>query len=84
VKATPDRRDMVMMVVSLDPHHVQHGFVQAPVWELETTGDGGFFVDDLLSGARFTWRGERTYVRLNPDYPAHILRLPGRPVSSQV
>jgi starch synthase (maltosyl-transferring) len=84
VKATPSRDDMLMIVVSLDPHRMQHGFVQAPAWELDTGGDGSFAVEDLLSGARHVWRGEWNYVRLDPDYPTHILRLPGRPVTPRV
>jgi starch synthase (maltosyl-transferring) len=31
---------------------------------------------DLLSDARYTWRGESNYVRLDPGVcPAHIFRL---------
>jgi len=31
---------------------------------------------DLLTGARFLWKGPRNYVELNPQYaPAHIFRL---------
>jgi starch synthase (maltosyl-transferring) len=30
-------------------------------------------VEDLLSGARYTWRGRRNYVELDPDIqPAHV------------
>jgi len=30
-------------------------------------------VHDLLNGARYTWRGRRNYVELDPDIqPAHI------------
>jgi hypothetical protein len=34
-------------------------------------------VRDLLSGAAYTWRGDRNYVRLDPgtQVPAHIFRL---------
>ena len=37
-------------------------------------------VEDLLTGARYTWRGARNYVRLDPAHePAHVLRLAPRP-----
>ena len=33
-------------------------------------------VHDLLTDARYTWRGSRNYVELDPDtQPAHIFRL---------
>jgi starch synthase (maltosyl-transferring) len=38
--------------------------------------DAEFVVRDLISGARFTWRGERNYVRLDPAAEvAHVLVL---------
>ena len=30
-KRSPDGRDLVLVVVNLDPHHMQHGFVQLPL-----------------------------------------------------
>jgi starch synthase (maltosyl-transferring) len=37
-------------------------------------------VHDLLSDARYTWRGRRNYVELDPEIqPAHIFRV-RRPV----
>jgi starch synthase (maltosyl-transferring) len=33
-------------------------------------------VHDLLSDARYTWRGSQNYVELNPEVqPAHIFRV---------
>jgi starch synthase (maltosyl-transferring) len=33
-------------------------------------------VHELLSGARYTWRGAKNYVQLNPHVvPAHIFRI---------
>ena len=77
-KSARDLDDHVLVVVSLDPHHVQQGFVQAPPWELATDRSGAFRVEDLLTGSAFTWRSEWNFVRLAPDLPAHVLRLPAR------
>ena len=74
-KSTRDRKDVVLVVVSLDPHHVQQGFVQAPAWELAVNQGGTYQVEELLTGTTYTWRGEWNYVRLTPDLPAHVLRL---------
>jgi starch synthase (maltosyl-transferring) len=75
-KASPDRRDMVLVVVNLDPHNMQHGFVQAPLGDLYTGNGGVFRVADLITGAQYIWKGEWNYVRLSPDHPMHVLHLP--------
>jgi starch synthase (maltosyl-transferring) len=80
-KATEDRRDMLLMVVSLDPRNMQHGFVRVPAFELETDAAGAYVVEDLLTGSQFSWRGEWNYVRLGPELPAHVFRLPSRPAA---
>lgn len=71
-----DGTDVMLMVVNLDPFHMQHGFIRLPLadWGL----DPGSAVDvvDLLSAERYYWRGERNYVRLDPDArAAHILHV---------
>jgi starch synthase (maltosyl-transferring) len=76
-KRSPDGRDLLLMVVNLDPHNMQHGFVQAPVGDIADRG-GVFTVEDLLTGAQYAWKGEWNYVRLPPDHPMHVLRLPVR------
>jgi starch synthase (maltosyl-transferring) len=83
-KSTRDRKDVVLVVVSLDPHHVQQGFVQAPSWELAVGPGGTYHVEELMTGTTFTWRGEWNYVRLTPELPAHVLRLTARPDTSPV
>ena len=75
-KATPDNSDLILIVVSLDPHHMQQGWVQVPVTDVQSGPDGGYATEDLLTGARYLWRGEWNYVRLTPEHPAHILHLP--------
>ena len=73
-KTSPDGSDRLLMSVSLDPHHMQHGWVQIPP-ELSRGSDAEYPVEDLLTGAVYTWRGEWNYVRLTPENPAHILRV---------
>ncbi len=73
-KRTEDRRDVLLVVVNLDPHHMQHGRVRVPLWDWALPSDATYDVVDLLSGERYTWRGEWNYVRLDPDHqPAHVL-----------
>jgi starch synthase (maltosyl-transferring) len=66
-------RDRVFVVASTDPHHVQHGHVQVPLWELGIPQGRPYMVTDLLDDARYMWRGEWNYVRLDPaERMAHI------------
>jgi len=68
--------DIVLVVVNLDVHHAQGGYVELPLERFGVEADRPYQVHDLLSGARFLWHGARNYVRLDPQQvPAHIFRL---------
>jgi starch synthase (maltosyl-transferring) len=68
--------DRVHVVASTDPHWEQAGWVQFPIWEAGIDPREPFIVEDLLDGARYTWRGEWNFVRLGPaGRMAHILVL---------
>jgi starch synthase (maltosyl-transferring) len=63
----------VFVVASTDPHHMQHGWIELPIWELGLRHDATYTVEDLLDGARYTWRGAWNYVKLDPaERMAHI------------
>ena len=69
----PERSERVFVVVNTDPHWTQHGWVQLPIWEMGISPGARDRVEDLLDGARYTWRGEWNYVRLDPaERVAHI------------
>jgi starch synthase (maltosyl-transferring) len=74
-KATADGDNTVLVVVSLDPHHRQGGWVELPAWP-ETDTERSYQMHDLLTDARFFWHGRRNYVEMDPhSSPAHIFRL---------
>lgn len=76
-KRTPDCSNVILVVVNLDPEHVQHGWIKVPLDLTDPAQRDAYEVTDLLDGARYTWCAELTYVRLDPRLsPAHILRLP--------
>ena len=53
--------------------------VTLPLDELGIPADGGYEVEDLLTGARYMWSGARNYVELNPArLPGHVLRIERR------
>ncbi len=72
-KTTPDFSDIVLVVVNLDPHNVQHGFVTLSLGALGLPDGPAYQVHDLLTDERYLWTGPRNYVRLDPGAcPAHL------------
>jgi starch synthase (maltosyl-transferring) len=72
-KVSPDGRNRVLVVVNLDPHQMQHGWIAVPAERLGSPTAEPFQVRDLLTDATFTWRGERHYIRLDPaSASAHV------------
>jgi starch synthase (maltosyl-transferring) len=75
-KSTPDLSNIVLVIVSVDPHHIQSGHVHVPLQQFGLASGDAYQVQDLLTGAHFLWQGERNYVSLDPhSAAAHVLRL---------
>jgi starch synthase (maltosyl-transferring) len=75
-KRTEDRKDVIVTVVNLDPHHTHSGWLDLDLDELGLRPDESFQAHDLLGGSRFQWRGPRAFVSLSPEeMPAHILEI---------
>jgi starch synthase (maltosyl-transferring) len=75
-KATPDLSNIILVVVNLDPHYTQSGWVRVPLSRLGIEGSGVYQVHDLLGDGRYLWHGEVNYVQLDPSIsPSHIFRL---------
>src|SRR5437899_2196611 len=66
-KMTPARDNIILVVVNLDPHRKQHSFVDVPIEQFGQMESDQYKVQDLLSGATYTWRGRRNYVELDPE-----------------
>jgi starch synthase (maltosyl-transferring) len=64
----------IIVAVNTDPHHVQETMVHVPIHDMGIDDDQPYVVHDLLTDARYTWRGVRNYVRLDPaQQPGHVL-----------
>ncbi len=75
-KRSPDGSNLILVVVNLDPHHRQSGFVDVALRDLGIEEDRPYQANDLLTGARYMWSGPRNYVELDPNsIPAHIFRI---------
>ncbi|MET3921055.1 alpha-1,4-glucan--maltose-1-phosphate maltosyltransferase [Arthrobacter sp. UYEF20] len=80
-KTLPDgSKDTLIIVVCVDPHGTRESTVSLDLAALELdpetlTHNGGFMVDDLLTGESWEW-GEYNYVRLDSHAePAHVLSI---------
>jgi starch synthase (maltosyl-transferring) len=72
-KHSPDRSDIILTVVNLDPYNTQFGWVEFPLEEFGLDPNQPFQVHDLLSDMRFTWNDRHHYVELNPYImPVHV------------
>ncbi len=75
-KSTPDRANVIVAVVNLDPHNAHAGWIELDLRALGVEEQAQYQMHDLLSGARFLWQGARNFVRLDPARaPAHVFRL---------
>ncbi len=74
-KQTPDHRNRILVIVSLDPTWTQAGWVDVQMDPLGLDGSRAYQLQDLLDGAQYTWWGGRNFVKLDPDKPAHIFKV---------
>jgi starch synthase (maltosyl-transferring) len=66
----------LLVAVNLDPHHTQATMVHVPIGQLGIGHEESYVVHDLLTGARYHWRGSRNYVLLDPARQAgHLFRI---------
>ncbi|MBL7861725.1 MAG: alpha-1,4-glucan--maltose-1-phosphate maltosyltransferase [Cyclobacteriaceae bacterium] len=76
LKATDDLKNIILVVVNLDPQRGQSGFVQLPKDRLKLTDKINIKVHDLITDEHYTWTQEWNYVDLNPNkMPFHVLKL---------
>jgi starch synthase (maltosyl-transferring) len=75
-KQSPDKTNTVLVIINLDPHRTQFGFVNVQLGKLAIDVDKPYQAHDLLTGARYLWQGSRNFVQLDPQsVPGHIFRL---------
>jgi starch synthase (maltosyl-transferring) len=75
-KRSPDGSNLIVVVINLDPHHRQSGFIDLPLKTFGIDESRPYQAQDLLTGANYVWTGTRNYVELDPSsVPGHILRI---------
>jgi starch synthase (maltosyl-transferring) len=71
--------DELVVIVNLDPHEMHETMIELPLEKLGIADNEPYEMADLLGGARYTWRGRRNYVKLDPtERVAHVFRVTRR------
>ncbi|MHB0868998.1 MAG: alpha-1,4-glucan--maltose-1-phosphate maltosyltransferase [Chloroflexota bacterium] len=75
-KSSEDLANVIVVVVNLDPHHTQSGWLDLPIESFGLDPRQPYQLHDLLGDARYLWHGSRNYVELDPHVvPAHIFQV---------
>lgn len=74
-KKTSNLDNIVWVAVNLDPYGVREADIELPLHDLHLDGHASVEVEDLLSGARFQWQGQRQRIRLPPEGPCAVWRI---------
>jgi starch synthase (maltosyl-transferring) len=74
-KSAPGQGGLILVAVSLDPHHAQAADFEVPLWLFGLPDHESVEVADLLTGRRFRWAGKMQRLRLTPDDPYAIWRI---------
>ena len=68
--------NVILVAINLDATQEQGGWIYLDLKHLGVPFNTDFFVEDLLTGNRYTWHDRSNYVALRPDVqPAHIFRI---------
>ena len=72
LKATDDLKSIVLIVVNLDQHSVQSGYVQLPLQQWKIEGNVNVKLHDVMTGERYSWTQEWNDVAIDRN------KLPGQ------
>jgi starch synthase (maltosyl-transferring) len=68
-------REMIMVMVNMDPHNAHGCAFHVPLWEFGLPDHASIAVEDLVEGHRFDWHGKTQHIELTPSEPYRIWRL---------
>lgn len=73
-KSTDDGTNTILVVINLDPHHTQSGYLRIPLADLGN--EQSYQVHDLITGVRYFWTGDLNFVQLDPRVsPAYVFKV---------
>jgi starch synthase (maltosyl-transferring) len=83
-KHSADGTNVILVVVNLDPHHAQSGFIDVPLEEWGLDAQNPYLARELLADSRYEWQGARVFVTLAPaECPACVYRIEARRTASE-
>ena len=74
-KATPDRDNVVLAAISLDPFNVQRSGIEVPFWRFDLPQGASLAAADLVTGETQRWPGGWRDVVLTPARPYALWRV---------
>jgi starch synthase (maltosyl-transferring) len=75
-KRSDDGCNLMLMVVNLNFHGAEQGFLNLKLDQLGLSPDRPYQLHDLLTDLTFNWQGPRNFVKLDPQgWPAHVFRV---------
>ena len=75
-KTSPDRRNIILVAINLDPFASHTGRITVPVESFGISSDEEYSVRELITDRQMTWRGREREITLNPEEePAAIFRI---------
>lgn len=76
LKVTDDLSNIILVVVNLDPHSTQTGYVQIPKETLRLGDKINLKLHDLITNEHYTWTQDWNFVQLNPHkMPFHLFKV---------
>ncbi len=76
LKSTDDLSSIVLVVVNLDQHNKQSGYIQIPKNKLKLGEHINIKLRDQITDEQYTWTQEWNYVELDPNkIPFHLFEL---------
>jgi starch synthase (maltosyl-transferring) len=76
IKSTPERDNVILIAINLDPFNAQESWIEIPLWEWSLPDQASIDVEDLIGGSKFQWHGKGGTIRLDPyELPYAIWRI---------
>jgi len=75
-KGDEPSNDHLVCVVNMDDYYTQSGWVRLPLDLIGLSQEREYIVQDLITGAFYTWKGEWNFVEINPHgIPFHFFKI---------
>lgn len=74
-KWNDDKSSEMLIVINLDDHYMQQGWMKLPLDELGVWKGHQIKVTDLVTHSTYNWNEEYSFIELHPSMPFHIFNI---------